>query len=134
VIEVTRWVFVALLVGSTGMFCGKSDAQKQRYSSGSKAEQMDYPLTVRVTHAQLMRPFPSAGAEQSSSSYLHLDALIDGKHVQLEANAAALLHVGDYPGRIVTNNETKAGFFTRSYELLFVDGTHVLFTEVAETE
>jgi hypothetical protein len=127
-----RWVVAGLVCA--GVFGVKSEAQKQRYSTGSKATQMDYPLTVRVTHAQLMRPFPVTGAEQSSSSYLHLDTLIDGKHVQLEANAAALLHVGDYPGRIVANNETKAGFFTRTYELLFVDGTHVVFTEVAETE
>ncbi len=128
------WKRLFLVGCVVAMSAGVCEGQKQRYSSGQRAAQMDYPLTVRVTHAQLMRPFPVAGAEQSSSSYLHLDALIDGKHVQLETNAAALLHVGDYPGRIVGNNESKAGFFTRSYELLFADGTHVLFTEVAETE
>jgi hypothetical protein len=35
---------------------------------------------------------------------------------------------------VVTHNETKAGFFSRTYELLFADRTHLIFTEVAESE
>jgi hypothetical protein len=128
----TKCLILAGLIFVLGVGC--SEAQKARYSSGKQAEQLDYPVTVHVSHARLMRPFPTAGAEQSSSSYLHLDALVDGKHVELEANAGALLEIGDYRARIVTNTETKAGFFSKSYELLFADGTHVLFVEVAETE
>jgi hypothetical protein len=117
---------VVLGVGSAG-------AQKQRYSA-SQDEKLDYPLLVHVSHARLVRPFATAGGDQGASSYLHLDALIDGRHVELEANAAALLELGDYRGRIVTHNETKAGFFSRTYELLFADRTHLIFTEVAESE
>lgn len=110
-----------------------ASAQKQRYSA-SQDEKLAYPLVVHVTHARLVRPFASAGGDQSASSYLHLDAVIDGRHVELEANAAALLELGPYSGRVVTNNETKAGFFSRTYELLFADRTHLIFTEVAESE
>jgi len=113
---------------------GGASAQKQRYSASQKADQLDYPLIVHVTHARLVRPFASAGGDQAASSYLHLDTVIDGRHIELEANAAALLELGTYSGRIVTNNETKAGFFSRSYELLFADRTHLVFTEVAESE
>ena len=122
---------MALCVGGAVGLCG---AQKQRYSDAKRPDPLDYPVTVRVSHARLVRPFASVGGDQGASSYLHLDALIDGKHVELEANAAALLHVGDYHARLVTNSETKAGFFSRSYDLLFSDGTHVLFNEVAESE
>ncbi len=113
---------------------GGASAQKQRYSASQKADQLDYPLVVHVTHARLVRPFASAGGDQVASSYLHLDTVIDGRHIELEANAAALLELGTYSGRIVTNNETKAGFFSRTYELLFNDRTHLVFTEVAESE
>ncbi len=116
-----------LLVVSTGV------AQKQRYSA-SQDEKLNYPLVVHVTHARLVRPFATSGGDQGASSYLHLDTVIDGRHVELEANAAALLELGAYNGRIVTNNETKAGFFSRTYELLFADRTHLIFTEVAESE
>ncbi len=108
-------------------------AQKQRYSA-SQDEKLDYPLLVHVSHARLVRPFAVSGGDQGASSYLHLDTLIDGRHVELEANAAALLELGDYRARIVTHNETKAGFFSRTYELLFADRTHLIFTEVAESE
>jgi hypothetical protein len=87
-----------------------------------------------VSHARLVRPFAVSGGDQGASSYLHLDTLIDGRHVELEANAAALLEPGDYRGRILTHSETKAGFFSRTYELLFSDRTHLVFTEVAEAD
>lgn len=65
---------------------------------------------------------------------LHIDTVIDGKKVEMETSASGLLHVGDYRARIVTSDEKKSGWFSRSYELLFTDGTHVVFTEVAESE
>ena len=40
----------------------------------------------------------------------------------------------DKRGRVVTDNQQKSGWFSRSYELLFSDGTHVVFNEVAESE
>lgn len=124
---ITATAFMAVCAGVAG-------AQKTRLSEARRPDPLDYPVTVRVSHARLMRPFVTTTGDQGASSYLHLDALIDGKHVELEANAGALLHVGDYRARIITNTDTKAGFFSRSYELLFNDGTHVLFNEVAETE
>lgn len=103
-----------------------ASAQKQRYSDSHRAEQLDYPLTAHVTHARVQM----AGTE----SVLHIEALINGTHVELEAGATGLLHTGDYPARVVANEERKSGWFSRSYELLFSDGTHVVFKEVAESE
>ena len=101
-------------------------AQKQRYSESRKAESLDYPLVAHVTHARVQM----AGTE----SVLHIEALINGTHVELEAGATGLLHTGDYQARLVNNEERKSGWFSRSYELLFSDGTHVVFKEVAESE
>ncbi len=126
-----KWLGV--VAGCWFLVVGSGIAQKQRYSA-SQDEKLAYPLVVHVTHARLVRPFASAGGDQGASSYLHLDAVIDGRHVELEANAGALLELGPYSGRVVTNNETKAGFFSRTYELLFADRTHLIFTEVAESE
>ncbi len=127
-----KWFMV---VGCLALSAGVGAlAQKQRYSASQKADQLDYPLIVHVTHARLVRPFVTSGGDQTASSYLHLDTIIDNRHVELEANAAALLELGTYSARMVTNNETKAGFFSRTYELLFADRTHLIFTEVAESE
>ena len=103
-----------------------ASAQKQRYSDSHRADVLDYPLVAHVTHARVQM----AGAE----SVLHIDATISGTHVELEAGATGLLHTGDYQARIVGNEERKSGWFSRSYELLFSDGTHVVFKEVAESE
>lgn len=127
-----KWFGIA--IGCLTMSVGVASAQKQRYSASQKADQLDYPLIVHVTHARLMRPFVTTGGDQGASSYLHLDTLIDGRHVELEANAGALLQLGEYSARILTNSETKAGFFSRTYELLFADRTKLVFTEVAESE
>ena len=53
---------------------------------------------------------------------------------QRPIGSALLLHIGDYQGRIVSVDDKKSGWFSKSYELLFSDGTHVVFTEVAESE
>jgi len=114
-------VLLLLLCG-----CSALMAQKQRYSQSSKsAEALQYPLLVHVAHARLMgQPI----------SVLHLDAVIDGKTVELEAGATSLLHIGEYQARLLKDDEGKSGWFSKSYELLFTDGTKVIFSEVAESE
>jgi hypothetical protein len=116
-----RWLVAVLMMLSVGTLV----AQKGRYSDSRKAEALDYPLIVHVTHARLMG---------QPASTLHLDVVISGKVMELEAPAGALIHTGEYQARVVTDDEKKSGWFSRSYELLFTDGTHVVFSEVAESE
>ncbi len=118
-----RWLAIAFCVA---LGSGAGVAQKQRYSESHRPDPLAYPLAVHVTHARVV----GAG----TAGVLHLDAVIDGTKVELETNAAALLHVGTYQGRVVSVDDKKSGWFSKSYELLFNDGTHVVFTEVAESE
>jgi hypothetical protein len=118
-----RW-FAAIVC--VALSIGAGAAQKQRYSESHRPDPLLYPLIVHVTHARVEGVSPT--------SVLHLDAIIDNKKVELEAPAAALLHVGDYQARIISSDDKKSGWFNRTYELLFSDGTHVIFTEVAESE
>jgi hypothetical protein len=118
-----RWL--TAIIGMA-LVSGAASAQKQRYSESHRPDPLLYPLVVHVTHARVVGVSPT--------SVLHIDAIVDGKKVELEAGAAALLHVGDYQARLLTDNQQKSGWFSRSYELLFSDGTHVVFNEVAESE
>jgi len=118
-----RWL---TLVFCLALGTGLASAQKARYSESHRPDPLLYPLIVHVTHARVQ----GAG----STGVLHLDAIIDNKKVELEANASALLHVGDYQARILAEDHKKSGWFSKSYELLFSDGTTVAFAEVAESE
>ena len=115
-----------LIVMGMVLLCGLGTAQKSRYSESHRPDPLEYPLVVHVTHARVT----TAGGV----STLHLDAVIDGKRVELETGASGLLHVGTYQARVVTSDEKKSGWFSRTYDVLFTDGTHVMFNEVAESE
>src|ERR1700712_1184596 len=101
----TKQSWALLLCVALGTLSGL--AQKQRYSESHRPDPLEYPLTIHVTHARV------AGA--GTAGVLHLDALVDGKKVELEANASGLLHVGDYRARVVSSDEKKSGWFSRSY-------------------
>lgn len=134
-----RWLtfVVCLALGA-----GAGVAQKARYSESHRPDPLDYPLTVHVTAARLFKITPPADVTNGSSSTatsqfimtLHLNAVVDGKKIELETGASALLHVGEYRARIVAQDDKKSGWFSRSYDLLFSDGTHVMFNQVGESE
>jgi hypothetical protein len=70
--------------------------------------------------------------------HLHLDVVLDGKKLQLESQtgetSSALLHVGTYKARLIKDDEMKSGFFSVIYDLLFLDGSHLFFDVVSESE
>ena len=105
-----------------------AQAQKARYSSsGTSADEYNYPLMVHVVGSRLE-------GSAAAPSELHLNVVIDGQKLELATDAGALLHAGDYRARMVVNDEKKSGWFSRSYELLFSDRTHIVFRVVAESE
>ncbi len=107
-----------------------ASAQKSRYSSSGDVE-LQYPLVAHVTHAFLV---PVMGAaEGAGSSELHVEAIIDGTKYELKTNASGMLHPGEFRCRELKINESKAGWYSRQYELLFDDGTHVMFKVVGES-
>jgi hypothetical protein len=133
-----RWLalFVCMAMG-----VGVAAAQKERYSQSHRPDTLDYPLVIHVTAARTLKmPAPITVRQGDTNgpvepiAVLHLNATVDGKKIELEAGASALLHPGDYRARVLTQDEKKSGWFTRTYDLLFADGTHVAFTQVAESE
>ena len=132
-----RWLAVVVCL----LVAGSAAAQKERYSQSHRPDPLEYPLSVHVTAARLFKITPLVNVTNGSSSTaqelimtLHLNAVVDGTKIELETGAGALLHPGTYQARVVSENEKKSGWFSRSYELLFSDGTHVVFTQVGESE
>jgi hypothetical protein len=120
---------------------GSAAAQKERYSQSHRPDPLEYPLVIHVTAARTLKmPAPVTVRQGESSpaaepiAVLHLNATVEGKKIELEAGASALLRPGDYRARVMAQDEKKSGWFSRSYDLLFTDGTHVVFTQVAESE
>jgi hypothetical protein len=122
------WLLALLLLVAVG-----ARAQKTRYSTSAKASELDYPLTVHVLGSRLaVETVLDANGAAATASVLHLSVAIDGDKMDLAAPAGALVHPGDYLGRVASNEERKSGWFSRTYELLFGDGTHVVFKVVGE--
>jgi hypothetical protein len=105
--------------------------QKTRFGDIQKpGNPADYPLSVQVNRSSL--------TGVSANVHLYLDVVLDGKKLQLESQtgetAAALLHLGTYKARLIKDDEMKSGFFSIIYDLLFPDGSHLLFDVVSESE
>jgi hypothetical protein len=113
---------------ATGVAMGQ---QKTRFGEVQKpGNPADYPLSIAVTHASLTGVL--------ANMHLHLDVVLDGKKLQLESQtgetSSALLHVGTYKARLIKDDEMKSGFFSVIYDLLFLDGSHLFFDVVSESE
>jgi hypothetical protein len=101
-------------------------AQKQRVSeptSHSSVNPTDFPLTVHVTGTHIL---------SEMIGRVEVDATIQGHKYQLTSNLVELLHLGDYKGRVIVDREQKSGLFTKTYEVLFADGSHSIFSVVGE--
>ncbi|MDE1155067.1 MAG: hypothetical protein PW735_04975 [Acidobacteriaceae bacterium] len=123
-----KWILMAAMLGMVLPLA----AQKGRYSSSDQVE-LEYPLTANVVHAWLVPVAGAAATENGPQMELHLDAIIDGTKYELRTSASGMLHPGEYRAREMRLNDSKAGWYSRSYELLFTDGTHVVFKVVGET-
>jgi hypothetical protein len=99
-------VLVFLLLPSACMFAQKT-----------KSNPADYPLTVRVIGSQ------GSGA----SLYQHLEAIIDGKEVELQGAARGVLALGDYQAQLKPGvqppKKLNGHDLFQAYEFLFSDGT-----------
>ncbi len=115
----TWTLFFALMATS-------ATAQEKRRmgENGRPANTADFNLTAHVTNAFLV----------TTQELLRLDVTLDGKKLQLESfDSTKMLHLGDYKARVVKDDEWKSGQYVVSYDLLMLDGTHLLFRVVGES-
>ncbi len=94
------------------------------FAEKGKPNPADYTVTVHVVGSQ------GSGASQ----YQHVETIIDGKQVELQAAGRGLLALGDYqaqpkPGVQPPKNPNGHDIF-QAYELLFSDGTTRYFEVV----
>jgi hypothetical protein len=112
----SRFPFVLGLV----LCCMTLTVSAQRYSqSKEKVSAADFPLTIHVSGSQF---------SPSIKGVLFVDASVEGRNVRMATNAlTSLLREGDYRARLASDHEDKNGGFSKSYEILFADGSHHLF-------
>jgi hypothetical protein len=66
---------------------------------------------------------------------LFVDAAIGGEHVTMASSAlTSLIREGDYKARLASEHKDKNGSFSKSYELLFGDGSHHIFNVIGTSE
>jgi hypothetical protein len=120
-------ILAAIMIGCGLLGVNASSVSAQRYSqSQRKVSASAFPLTAHVTGSHF-----SADAQR----ILFIDATINGQHERLETNVLfRLLAQGDYKARVASEHQDKDGSFSRTYELLFPDGSHHIFNVVGTSE
>ena len=85
-----------------------------------------YTITVHVQSSKLV----------NCDSELQMVVLIDGKKYELqdESPNSSVIHVGDYKARIVKEDTSHSYSYTRTYEILFPDGSTRTYAVVGESE
>ncbi len=120
-------ILAAITVGC-GLLCvSASPALAQRYSqSQTKVPASAFPLVVHVTGSHF---------SPEAKGVLFVDAAIQGEQVRMATSVlSGLLPEGDYKGRVASEHKDKNGSFSKSYELLFADGSHHVFNVIGTSE
>ena len=117
----------ALAMGCSLLCISASPSSAQRYSqSGTKVSPAAFPLVVHVSGSHF---------SPEAQGILFVDAEIKGERVKMETNVlSGLMPAGDYKARVASQHQDKNGSFSRSYEILFEDGTHHVFNVIGTSE
>ncbi len=101
-----------------------------------KPNPADYTIVVHVQSSRLVIDCGSTFKGSNCDSELQMDVLIGGKkyEIQDERPNSSVIHVGDYKARIVKEDTSHSYSYTRTYEILFPDGTTRTYAVVGESE
>jgi hypothetical protein len=78
------------------------------FAASTKPNPADFPITIHVVYS---RSVSSSGGTQQQ-----IDAVVDGKQVELTANSLGVLALGDYPARISPSFRAPS-FHPNSYDI-----------------
>lgn len=120
-------LLASIVIGSGLFVVSGSAASAQRYSqSDTKVPASAFPLTAHVTGSHF---------SAEDQRILFVDATINDHQERLETNVLLrLLPEGDYKARVASERREKNSSFSRTYELLFPDGSHHFFNLIGSSE
>jgi hypothetical protein len=126
-VMIMKWSYLWVLAFGSLLMTVVVPAQTQRYSqSREKVSSADFPLTLQITGSHF---------STTERGVLFVDANVEGKKVRLETTVLTrLLHEGDYKARVSASHEQKDGGFSKSYKILFADGSHHQFMVVGSAQ
>jgi hypothetical protein len=101
-----------------------------------KPNPADYTIVVHVQSSKLVNTRDTDFEKSICNSELQLVVLIDGNKFELQDQRSncSVIHVGDYKARIAKEDTSHSYSYTRSYEILFPDGTTRTYSVVGESE
>lgn len=105
-------------------------------NSYGKSKEVDFSVQVRVQSSHLINRCEGAVGYIFCRNKQQLDVLIDGRKYQLTSDddSTALLRIGDYKARIVSDEPTTPHEYKRVYELLLPPSVTQRYTVTGEME
>lgn len=100
----------------------------------SKAE---YTIPVHVTESHIGLSCTTTKGTSSCKSTQVLTAQVEGKKYEIESAtffSKGLVALGDYHAKLHDHKEKPTGEFTRSYDLMFPDGSTRTFNVIGQME
>lgn len=103
--------------------------------AADKPNPADYTVTVHVQSSHLIDICSSYIKGATCNWTQSLTVLIDGTKYEImdQHYGNAVLRLGDYKARIVKEDTSHAYEYTRTYELLFADGTARKYNVIGES-
>ena len=101
-----------------------------------KPNPADYTITVHVQSSRFVDQCSSDDKGSMCFTILSLSVLIDGKKVELDDQSPSkeVIIPGDYKARILKEDTSHSYEYSRTYEILFPDGTTRKYNVVGESE
>ncbi len=97
----------------------------------------DFTLSLHVSESHLGLSCNTNKGTSSCKSTQVLTAKVEGKKYQLESETflpKGLVALGDYSAKLSDHKEKGTGEFTRSYDLMFPDGSTRTFNVIGQVE
>jgi len=97
----------------------------------------DYTIPVHVLESHIGLSCNTTKGTSSCKSTQILTAQVEGKKYELESEtffSKGLVALGDYQAKLGDHKEKPTGEFTRSYDLMFPDGSTRTFNVIGQME
>ncbi len=118
---------VVLLIVSASVLSAPTYAQKNA----------DYPIKVHVAASHIGTDCGVTKGDSSCKSVQQVTVTIDGAHYELQSETffpKGIVALGDYQAKLTDDQQKPTQEFTRTYDLMFPDGSTRKFRVIGQTE